>query len=109
MKPHLENLQTGKENIMPLVLVDPPKSETAAQKPDAVFFSYTREELAEAFAKVKNRKDWRKPIRAKIKAKDFDAASAAVAFFAGCELEVVENLGDEYKVAAAGYYSAIGS
>ena len=94
---------------MTLILVDPPKSEPVAQKQDAVFFNYTREELAEAFAKVKNRNDWKKPIRAKIKVEDFDAACAAVAFYTGSQLEIVEVLGDKYKVHAAGYYSAIGS
>ena len=109
MKPHLENLQTGKEKNMTLIRVDPPKSKEIKLRPDAVFFNYTQKELERAFTKVKNKKDWKRSIRAIVNAEDFDVICAAVAYFTGSQLEIAENLGKKYRVHALGYYSAIGS
>ena len=76
---------------------------------EKVFGDHTHEELKEAFAKVKNKKNWKGVINAKVDRANFNITFEAVAFFTGSQLEIVEVLGDKYKVHAAGYYSAIGS
>ena len=94
---------------MRLIRVDPPKPAAMVQKPGAVFFNYTQEELSQAFDKIKTPGNWKEPIRATIPAEDYELASAAVAYFTGSNLEITANKNNQYTVYAAGYYAVIGS
>lgn len=90
-------------------LTQAPKPQAVATNPDAVFFNYTQDELQHAFNQIKNQGNWKESIRATIPAEDYNLAAAAVAYFTGSNLEVVENQNNQYTVYAAGYYAAIGS
>ena len=94
---------------MRLMQVDAPKPAAMVQKPGAVFFNYTQEELQQAFDKIKTLGNWKEPIRATIPAADYNLAAAAVAYFTGSNLEIEDNTNHQYTVYAAGYYAVIGS
>ena len=56
------------------------------------------------FDMIKDKKDWRAPIVAKIKKSDFGKCNDACMFFTATELEIVsESDKDHYKVRAVGY------
>jgi hypothetical protein len=78
---------------------------------------YTREELSEAFDRVKDRENWKMPIdkslAGELGAADRSAIEAAVVFYAGCvpTFKVEGGLcGAMFtRVTAPGYYVAVGA
>jgi len=63
----------------------------------------------EFFDLIKNKEDWKMPIKAIIDEKDFAGCDDACIFFTGSELVQTGKTKDgRIKVQAAGYYMAIG-
>ncbi|WP_162814998.1 hypothetical protein [Erythrobacter aureus] len=74
-----------------------------------IFSGFTRNQLSEAFEKVRDPNNWKHPID-KVMPADLDQnlTSAAVAFFAGSET-AFEQVPEGVRVTAAGYYADIGA
>lgn len=71
---------------------------------------YTREQLAEAFEWVCNKKNWKLPINKRVQLTEdkIDLVREAVIYFTGSVPTFAKVDRSMYKVTAAGYYNVIG-
>jgi hypothetical protein len=80
-----------------------------------VYLGYTRQQLEDAFNRVKNEKHWKYPICKTITIQDeaeLAVIDAAVVFYAGCHCTFTRLPGagaNEVHVQADGYFIAVGS
>lgn len=70
---------------------------------------YSRAELKAAFERVQDPTNWKNPISALIPAHHQDVTREAVIFFAGCVPKFTNAGGNNLRVAAVGYYAAVGA
>lgn len=73
--------------------------------------TYTDAELRAAFDKVKNRNNWKMPIRRTIDEADLDVTGEAIIYFAGCMMDAEPHptRPGKWRIYAIGYYAAVGS
>ncbi len=81
---------------------------------EKIHAGHTREELSNAFDAVKDSKNWKRPIDGIVSRRNFGVTAAAVAFFAGSALEIVDEDWPEggermLRVWARGYFADIGA
>jgi hypothetical protein len=76
-----------------------------ARLPDAVRFTVEKECLTHYFNVLTDgMPDWKLPISGTIPIRDLNPFRAAVEYFTGTELSVIEQDGTNFKVFAKGYY-----
>jgi len=76
-----------------------------ARLPDAVRFTVEKECLTHYFNILTDgMPDWKLPISGTIPIRDLNPFRAAVEYFTGTELSVIEQDGTNFKVFAKGYY-----
>ncbi len=76
-----------------------------AKLPDAVRYTVERECLTHYFNVITDgMSDWKRPIKGKIPIALLNPFRAAVEYFTGTELHVVEQDGTDFYVFAKGYY-----
>lgn len=75
----------------------------------AAIKKYTQEQLEQAFNLVKDKTNWKNPIKAKVPLDtDIELITEAVIHFTGGSPEIVQRK-THYQVSASGYYLCIGS
>jgi len=74
---------------------------------EVVYGGYTRKQLINAFEKVQNKKNWKKPINTHIKNEDRDITEKAIVFFTGSIPEFKAITEKDLYVKAGGYFSSI--
>jgi len=73
--------------------------------PDAVKYTVEKECLTHYFNQITDgMSDWKMPIKAMIPISLLNPMRAAVEYFTGTELNVVEQVDNQFKVFAKGYY-----
>ena len=87
-----------------------PYGKLEVEVPRGPWKTFTDEELHDAFDLVKNRNNWKMPIRGRVIPEDkVDAVVEAISYFCGSPSEVYPHKPGFVKVYAAGYYACIGS
>jgi hypothetical protein len=77
---------------------------------EKVFFGYNRSQLKEAFDKVCDVDNWKRPIDKIVSVQDLSVVCTAVAFFVGGYPEVnYTGSNSEYRIKSPGYYEICGA
>lgn len=72
-----------------------------------VYLGYYHDELVEAFQKVEHPENWKLPFNAVISVDEWEITAAAVEYFTGSTLDLVDyGPGGSLVVQAIGYYGA---
>jgi hypothetical protein len=73
------------------------------------FLGYSRRQLKEAFDKVCDVDNWKKPINKRVSVDDLSVVCTAVAFFVGDFPKVIYCGSGQYRIESPGYYEICGA
>jgi hypothetical protein len=86
-----------------------PEIEFSKQEIKTPYGTFTVGQLREAFTKVENKENWKKPISSSIPVEECDVTSAAIEFFTGGKTSFSPRTAGKVWVSSPGYYNTVGA